>query len=199
MGFVRGNQAIRDHAANGKDLHLFRSLGKGQGYRYEGRFACSSWGYREGVDVNGDERRAIVFHLIQPEEAEEAAAAPTPGSATLGQLRQCALDAAVEPMEKDPTEARRLYHRRSAAVRTYVLARANGTCESCGTSAPFGRKDGTPYLEPHHTRRLSDGGPDHPRWVGAVCPNCHREMHQGADGKEKNGRLQEQLAVLEAT
>src|ERR1700746_1774493 len=23
-------------------------------------------------------------------------------------------------------------------------------------------------------RRLSDGGPDHPRWVVAVCPNCHR-------------------------
>ena len=200
MGFVRGNQAIRDHAVNGKDLHLFRSLGKGQGYRYEGRFACASWEYREGVDVNGDERRAIVFHLVQPEEAEEEAAAGlTPGSATLGQLRQRALDAAVELRQKDPKESRRLYHQRSAAVRAYVLARADGTCESCKSPAPFSREDGTPYLEPHHTRRLSDGGPDHPRWVGAVCPNCHREMHHGADGKEENGRLQERLAVLEAT
>jgi len=199
MGFVRGNQAIRDHAVNGKDLQLFRSLGKGQGYRYLGRFACSSWEYRKGVDVNGDERRAIVFHLIQPEEAEEeTAAASAPGSATLGQLRQRALDAAVEPKEKDPKEARRLYHRRSAAVRAYVLARADGTCESCNSPAPFGRKDGTPYLEPHHTRKLSDGGPDHPRWVGAVCPNCHREIHHGADGEEKNRRLQQDLAVLEA-
>ena len=199
MGFVRGNQAIRDHAANGKDLHLFQSLGKGQGYRYLGRFACPSWEYRRGVDVNGDERRAIVFHLIQPEEAEEAAAAPKPGSMTLGQLRQRALDAAVEPRQKDPKEARRRYHQRSAAVRVYVLARADGTCESCKNPAPFSREDGTPYLEPHHTRRLSDGGPDDPRWVGAVCPNCHREIHHGADGEEKNGRLQQDLGVLEAT
>jgi 5-methylcytosine-specific restriction enzyme A len=199
MGFVRGNQAIRDHAVNGKDLHLFRSLGKGQGYRYLGRFACSSWEYREGVDLNGDERRAIVFHLVQPEEAEETATPTPPGSATLGELRQRALDAASEPDRKAPKEARRLYRQRSARVRACVLARADGACESCGAPAPFGRKDGTPYLEPHHTRRLSDGGPDHPRWVGAVCPNCHREIHHGANGEEKNGRLQQDLAMLEAT
>jgi 5-methylcytosine-specific restriction protein A len=89
------------------------------------------------------------------------------------------------------------YHRRSAAVRMYVLARADGTCESCNSPAPFCREDGTAYLEPHHTRRLSDGGPDHPRWVGAVCPNCHREIHHGAEGKEKNTRLQQDLAVPE--
>lgn len=199
MGFVRGNQAIQDHAVNGKDLHLFRSLGKGQGYCYEGRFACSSWEYRKGVDVNGDERRAIVFHLVQPEEAEEATAAPKLGSATLGQLRQRALDAAVEPGQKDPKEARRLYHQRSAAVRAYVLARADGTCESCNSPAPFSRENGTPYLESHHTRRLSDGGPDDPRRVGAVCPNCHREVHHGADGDAKNERLKQYLVVLEAT
>ena len=198
MGFVRGNRAIKDHAIDGKDLHLFQALGKGQGYRYVGRFSCSSWEYREGVDVNGDERRMIVFHLIQPEDDEEVTA-PAPSPGTLDQLRQRALDAASEPGEKDPKEARRFYHERSAAVREYVLARADGTCESCGSSAPFKREDGTPYLEPHHTRRLSDGGPDHPRWVGAVCPNCHREMHHGADGDEKNSRLQQDLSVLEAT
>lgn len=44
-------------------------------------------------------------------------------------------------------------------------------------AAPFQRKDGTPYLEPHHIQRLADEGPDHPKWVGAVCPSCHREIH----------------------
>jgi hypothetical protein len=34
-------------------------------------------------------------------------------------------------------------------------------------------------LEPHHIRRLGDGGPDDPRFMGAVCPNCHREIHHG--------------------
>ena len=53
---------------------------------------------------------------------------------------------------------------RSAAVREYVLARSTGVCEGCGTPAPFVTAQGAPYLEPHHTRRLSDGGPDHPAW-----------------------------------
>jgi len=66
QAFTRGNQAIRDHAKEGKDLHLFESLGKGKGYRYLGMFACSTWEFRRGLDVNGDERRVIVFHLIQP-------------------------------------------------------------------------------------------------------------------------------------
>ena len=101
MGFVRGNRAVRDHALEGKDLHLFRALGKGEGYRYLGRFACTSWEYREGVDVNGDERRAIVFHLIQQED-EEAATLPPHPSATLDRLRQRALDAASKVGEKAP-------------------------------------------------------------------------------------------------
>jgi 5-methylcytosine-specific restriction enzyme A len=127
-----------------------------------------------GIDVYGDERRAIVFHLAQQEDEEAATLPPSP-PATLDRLRQRALEAASRTEERDPREARSLYRQRSAAVREYVLARADGICESCSKLAPFSRPDGTPYLEPHHTRRLSDGGPGLPRWVGAICPNCHRE------------------------
>src|SRR4028118_1104834 len=66
MEFTRGNRAIIDHATDGKELHLFESLGKGQGYRYLGMFACSTWEYRLGVDLNSNERQVIVFHLMQP-------------------------------------------------------------------------------------------------------------------------------------
>jgi 5-methylcytosine-specific restriction protein A len=70
-------------------------------------------------------------------------------------------------------------------------------CEACRKPAPYRRRDGTPYLEPHHTQRLSDGGPDHPRWVAAICPNCHAEVHHGMDGEAVNRRLQEALGVRE--
>ena len=63
--------------------------------------------------------------------------------------------------------------------------------------APFKRSNGEPYLEPHHTRRLADGGPDHPRWVGAICPACHREIHHGQKGRTKNEDLQRKLTLIE--
>ena len=199
MDFVRGNRAIRDHALDGKDLHLFQALGKGEGYRYLGRFVCSTWEFRGGVDVNGDGRRVIVLHLIQPEDDEEAGepTSPTASLEMLDRLRERARTAATEVRERTPREARRRYHERSVAVREYVLARAAGSCESCGRPAPIRRQEGTAYLEPHYTRRLSDGGPDHPGWVGAVCPNCHQEIYHGAEGEEKNRGLQRLLDVLE--
>jgi hypothetical protein len=35
--------------------------------------------------------------------------------------------------------------KRSAIVRDFVLARANGFCEACDEKAPFLKKNGTPY------------------------------------------------------
>jgi 5-methylcytosine-specific restriction enzyme A len=81
----------------------------------------------------------------------------------------------------------------------YVLARASGKCESCHSAAPSSRPDDNPYLEPHHTKRLSDGGLDDPKWVGATCPNCHRRIHHGVDGAQLNQKLQEYLGKIEAT
>ncbi|UXZ47919.1 HNH endonuclease [Pseudomonas soli] len=75
--------------------------------------------------------------------------------------------------------------------------RAKGLCESCDKPAPFIKKDGTPYLEPHHVNRLSDGGLDHPRYVGAVCPSCHREIHSGVHGMSLNERLKRRLEAIE--
>ena len=56
---------------------------------------------------------------------------------------------------------------------------------------------GTPYLEPHHIDRLSDGGLDRPDVVGAICPTCHRRIHHGSDGKTLNDRLREAIASKE--
>ncbi|WP_226536417.1 HNH endonuclease [Fictibacillus halophilus] len=70
--------------------------------------------------------------------------------------------------------------KRNADVIAEVLIRANGICEKCNKKAPFNRaKDGTPYLEVHHLKRLIDGGEDGIKNTIAVCPNCHRELHYG--------------------
>jgi 5-methylcytosine-specific restriction protein A len=86
---------------------------------------------------------------------------------------------------------------RGAKVPDCVLARANGICESCDQKAPFVRKNGAPYLEPHHTTRLADDGPDHPASIGGVCPNCHRRIHSGEDGADGNKRLKARLNTKE--
>jgi 5-methylcytosine-specific restriction protein A len=68
---------------------------------------------------------------------------------------------------------------RDPNVIAWVLEEASGTCDACGQSAPFEREDGDPYLEVHHVRPLSEGGPDTIDNALACCPNCHRELHFG--------------------
>lgn len=69
-------------------------------------------------------------------------------------------------------------YRRDPDVIAETLLRANGYCAKCGNRAPFIRRsDGTPYLEVHHWTPLSEGGEDTVDNAGALCPNCHREMH----------------------
>jgi 5-methylcytosine-specific restriction protein A len=198
MQWVRGNRAIRTHLAEGKDLLMFENLGKGKGVRFIGTFACASWETRTGPDLKGNDREVIVFHLIRPEGSEaDASAAPARSGLSLEELRRRALLSSSTQPENDTKQTRRNYYKRSEDVRAYVLARADGTCESCGKPAPFMRPDGSPYLEPHHTRRVSDGGPDHPRWVGGICPTCHKEIHYGANGNDLNRRLQLRLSEIE--
>lgn len=86
---------------------------------------------------------------------------------------------------------------RSRAIHLYVLARAAGRCEGCKKVAPFFKVDGSAYLEPHHTTRLADEGPDHPAKVIGLCPNCHRRVHHSRDGKAFNRSLIKRLSSLE--
>ena len=201
MTFAAGNRAIRDHVEEGKDLFLFETQGHGKPVQYLGRFACVSWEENRGPDREGRERNVIVFHLLSAEDEGGAvlldAVETSPGVVDLASLRMRAYEAATPAAKGVTRDARQTYYQRSRDVANYVLARANGTCESCRQAAPFRRKDGRPYLEPHHTRRVSDAGPDHPRWVGAVCPNCHREIHSGAQGMERNSQLEADLGSLE--
>ena len=187
MQLQRGNRAIAEHSAAGKSLLLFRNTAAG--LRFEGEMVYEGHHIERSPDRTGAERNALVFELRPLEAIQELVEAegPPPG-ATLEELRQRAQSAAAGPSQPI-TQASRTVYQRSRDVRNYVLARANGNCEGCASPAPFQRVDGTPYLEPHHLRRISDGGPDHPAHVIALCPNCHRRVHAGADGQSYNRAL----------
>jgi 5-methylcytosine-specific restriction enzyme A len=205
MTFTGGNKSIRDHRQNGKDLLLFMDRGKGHGVRFEGLFECASWEEVEGQDKHRNPRKLIVFDLVPVTTVAGGADPPElgerdgpPPHASLEVLRQAAYGAATTPKAQGKTrDAKRLWYERSAKVRDYVLARARGICEACDGNAPFCKRDGNPYLEPHHTTRLADQGPDHPVSVGAICPTCHRRIHSGLDGKTWNQRLQQRLKEKE--
>jgi 5-methylcytosine-specific restriction protein A len=204
MEFVRGNRAILEHSNAGRALHLFHSLGKSKGQKYLGEFLYAGHKFTQGPDREENIRTLIVFRLVAVddvrtmEENGENERVPSASiGMTLADARRIALAAAAGEFAPAKESTVRALYARSKAVRDYVLMRAAGICESCQKSAPFIRKNGTPYLEPHHTTRVSDGGPDHPSFVGAVCPACHREIHFGIHGDEKNAALQARLRYLE--
>lgn len=66
---------------------------------------------------------------------------------------------------------------RCEQIREYAKLRANGICELCDNPAPFKDKFGNPFLETHHIIYLSKGGTDTIDNVAAICPNCHRKIH----------------------
>lgn len=199
MGFLRGNRAIRDHVADGKDLLLFEATSTSGSYRYRGCFECTGWETGIGPDTNGDLRSTIIFLLVPVTtvEAEEPLQAPIDARPRSLEEMKLLAEQAASAAPVTGKDSRRIYYQRSATVRTYVLARARGYCEGCRVPAPFNRPTGEPYLEPHHVTRISDGGPDHPRHVIALCPTCHRKVHFGSDGASYNEQLKGRLEELE--
>lgn len=192
MKFSRGNAAIRDHAENEKELHLFQVESKG--VRYLGEVICSGYERRTAKDRADEERQAIVFQLVRASAVLELDADSLPADASLAEL---AAAADADPTEESgPKDGLRTTYARSEALKLFVRARADGRCEGCGGDAPFVTKAGDPYLEAHHTSRRSDSGPGNRRTVIALCPNCHSRVHYGADGSDFNDELKGKLATL---
>lgn len=79
--------------------------------------------------------------------------------------------------------------RRRASVIAFVLNEAKGRCECCDQPAPFLHAEGWPFLEVHHVRFLSQGGPDDASNAAALCPNCHRALHHGRFADASRAKL----------
>lgn len=83
-----------------------------------------------------------------------------------------------------------------ATVKAWVLQQAGGICECCEKPAPFKNVDGLPYLELHYVRQLAEGGSDTVTNAVALCPNCHREIHYGANAQALAAWLYDSVARL---
>jgi len=204
MVLQRGNRAILDHVKAGKDLHLFEQTNKGY-VRYIGQMVCAGYQDRMGPDVDGNLRQILVFELSPLEAFTQAGTADemreNEEERRLWQVPVQKLKRMVAELPSPsvtPRERLATVRLTSHALRVYVLRRADGICEGCREPAPFQTEAGSPYLELHYIGRLSDGGPDDPRRVVALCPNCHRRAHYGA-GKDQFNRLLGETASARET
>jgi 5-methylcytosine-specific restriction protein A len=197
MQVVRGNAAIANHRDAGKKLLLFEYAARDQ-VRYLGEFEYLGHHEEQRADRDGQPRKALIFHLgsVAAVAASPQPPGPLPRKSSLAALRSAALEGAGAGASVE----QRLVNvaRRAEAIRRYALARADGVCEACRAAAPFMARTG-PFLEVHHVVRLSDGGPDHPAHVVAVCPNCHRRAHHSVDAESFNKGLIDQVATREGT
>jgi len=199
MTLVRGNRAILQHSEEGRDLHLFKYVGRST-VQYVGQMVCTGYQEREAPDRDRVSRKVIVFELT-PVSAfasttiDESIQEEDHWGQPLSVLRDRAL--ALSATARSPVERKQAVRYRSDAIRVYVLKRAEGICEGCGGEAPFTTTEGRPYLEPHHIRRLSDGGPDHPDWVAGLCPNCHRRAHYSSDRENFNAKVAQRVQEKE--
>lgn len=203
MQMIKGNYAIRNHQELGKELHLFEYVRTGV-VQYIGQAYYLNDFRKDGEDRNQVMRSVIVFELAvetpaigvpDPDPVDNPGKKPKRWNESFSRLREDAYSDSFESMP--PAERKAYIYHRSSTIKTYVLRRSQGFCEGCGNEAPFHTPKSMPYLEPHHIRRRADAGPDHPQWVIALCPNCHRRVHYGEDGSEYNVELAARALSIE--
>lgn len=81
------------------------------------------------------------------------------------------------PTPAERKECKTHYSKRNEKVSSYTKHRANGVCDLCGNEAPFKNSFGQPYLECHHVIYIANDGPDRIYNTVALCPNCHKRIH----------------------
>lgn len=84
---------------------------------------------------------------------------------------------------------------RNPAIPVLIKRKAEGKCDLCNNLGPFILKNNH-FLECHHIDWLSRGGEDSIENAVALCPNCHRKMHN-VENKNDIDKLKE-IAQLRA-
>lgn len=196
---LRGNKVLAEHRGLVLIFETWKPKKSWKGrQRFIGDYLVSGYAWEEGQGTRkGD--RILVFTLVPTMTVSAGVATELLDTGAESQGLQALRTSAVlaaRPSSPSYCSAQQ-FRTRSEAVARYVAARAEGVCEACGRRAPFRRPDGNPYLEIHHTRRLADDGPDDIMHVAAICPNCHREAHFGANRDRFRDRLEKAIAERE--
>jgi hypothetical protein len=132
------------------------------------------------------ENRASDFDTIALEEASsrqlhQAEAEFQARVAAAQRLSREKLEAKAKEGADDPAikELTVKVRARNPFVVALRLSMSEGRCElkGCQNPVPFSRDDGSTFLEVHHKKPLSEGGPDRIENTIALCPNCHRWWH----------------------
>lgn len=179
------NKTLFNSNENRVDVHLFE-VNKPTVYTYIGKVILSRKPFQEEqVDINGNRRKVWIFPL----KLEGSTETYIPEKDFLKRQEETErklrnLDSnLVEQKAKTAKEKPKLRstisrnYERDPYVAEYSKRRANGYCQLCSNKAPFLNKDGSPFLEIHHIKWLSEGGKDSIDNTVALCPNCHRKMH----------------------
>lgn len=196
MTMDRGNARIRDHQQNDYELFVFEKVGEQNGadvFTYIGEYEYLDHFWEQVEDDNGNMRDAVRFKLTPTGGVEASITREEAKELPIEELFERAKETSPGPNQQNETErsssSNRTRYPRSDVVRDFALRSAQGECQGCGNDAPFLDENGEPFLEVHHLYRRSDGGPDDPENVIAVCPNCHRRAHHGKDNEDFNNGL----------
>jgi 5-methylcytosine-specific restriction protein A len=188
-----GNTKVREHKERGLDLLVFEETSTDGVVSYVGEYEYEDHDWTDAPDDNNNTRRAIRFRLVPAGNEGVSLGGKRLEDATEQELFAAARESVVEGSSGGTTTSSSsgggTTYTRSEVTKRFALRSADGVCQGCEDDAPFIGKNGEPYLEVHHLHRLSDGGPDRPENVIALCPNCHRRRHEGRDGDEFNQQL----------
>jgi 5-methylcytosine-specific restriction protein A len=181
------NRTLAESADNGVGVHLFEVLADNE-YTYRGRVVLAGEPYRERqFDREGDERLVWMFPLRLADGSDlpplsepvlkkaEAARSRAVRRLSDEEVARRAQLAAAQPSQRTVTSTA---FGRDPNVVEAAKRRARGICQLCGNPAPFTTRAGEPFLETHHIDWLAEGGEDTIANTVALCPNCHRRVHQ---------------------
>ena len=181
------NKTLNESTINNVDVHLFEVLTP-QTYTYVGPVELAEKPYQEiQEDSEGKDRKVWMFPLrlknglyIEPVKIEKIRDLESTRERLVQKLSRDELLHRAKLATKNPgaREVKTKQYQRNEYVAEEARRRANGICQLCEQTAPFKSKNGMPYLEVHHVIWLANGGEDSLDNTVALCPNCHRKMHQ---------------------